>query len=206
MNKKKGIIIGAFALIITMVVEYALFGKSIEIKGTATASGNFDLEYECVEVRDGNGNPTDLGTCEIVNNKITTTSTLKKPIDAVEHIITITNRGTIPAVLKTIGSSNNYDEEKVAQGEWVSGDSIYVDRTTLLGATYVIDLDDGSSYYSDSVVEKARIIIQPGKSMRITIDHGWIDSENVGVVQPALPEGGATINYDITLGFEQITN
>ena len=30
------------------------------------------------------------------------------------------------------------------------------------------------------------------------------DSEDLGITQPEVPEEGATINYNVTLGFEQV--
>ncbi len=204
MNKKKGIIIGVFSLVITMVVGYALFGKNIEIKGTATASGNFELSYTCVKEEIGG-----TGTCEIVDNKITTTSTFTKPTDYVSYHITITNNGTIPAVLKTIDSSNNVTMEDPN----VPGDGLYLDKSTMLMAQYFgcksqdnECIDDDFFYGKDSEVAAKNITLQSGEALSLTVTHAWLDSANLGIVQPELPNGTATMNYDITLGFEQITN
>ncbi len=204
MNKKKGIIIGVFSLVITMVVGYALFGKNIEIKGTATASGNFDLSYICnVE---GNGG---TGSYEIVDNKITTTSTLTKPTDSVTYTITITNNGTIPAVLKTIASSNNVSRDDFN----VPGDSAYLDKATMLVAGYELcklqaDGNTCIGSYSDatsgdSAIAAQNITLQPGEKMLVSVMHAWGDSGDLGVEQPKLPDGGATMEYNVTLGFEQ---
>lgn len=42
--------------------------------------------------------------------------------------------------------------------------------------------------------------------MFIDVAHGWMDSADLNIEQPKLPEDGATMKYDINLGFEQITN
>ncbi len=201
MNKKKGIIIGIFALVVTMIIGYAYFSKNIEIKGTAKASGSFDLDYTC-EYYGGDG-PS--GTCKVEGNTITTTSNMTKPGDNSRFTITITNNGTIPAVLKTVDSPNNYDVSKLFNdGELVAGDSGYVDRVNLLVAYYDIAASDGGeAMFSDSAVEAANITIQPGESLRGHVDYAWFDSAVLGMEQPKLPEGGVNMEYSVTLGFEQ---
>ncbi len=201
MNKKRGIIIGIFALVVTMIIGYAYFSKDIEIKGTATASGNFDLSYECA-VTDDSGNPTDLGTCTIKGNVITTASTLTKPTDVTTYTVTITNAGTIPATLTTIESPNNYDINKIDEGKFVVGDSVYVDQGTMLSAYYGI-FHSSNICSGDSETEAAKITILPGERLSILIYHVWVDSDLFGMQQPKLPEGGATMEYNMTLGFEQ---
>ena len=58
---------------------------------------------------------------------------------------------------------------------------------------------------SDSAVEAASIVLQPGESKVLTIVHSWANSEEFGVFeQPTVPEAGVTMDYDITLGFEQV--
>ncbi len=206
MNKKRGIIIGIFALIVTMVIGYAYFSENIEIKGTAKASGNFDLSYTC-EVMDSLGHATNLGTCNVneKDNEIITVSTLKKPTDNVVYCITITNDGTIPAVLKTIDSPNNFAEDGVSPGDY-----LYFNKNTFLLAQDIVVVDpesvNSTSFYGDSAIEAEKITIQPGKSILLQILHEWGDSDGMEIEQPKLPEGGATMEYNVTLGFSQITN
>ncbi len=47
-NKQSKIIIGAIALFISVAVGYALFSQSLDIKGTASAEGEFDIIFESV--------------------------------------------------------------------------------------------------------------------------------------------------------------
>ncbi len=204
MNKKKGIIIGIFALVITMVIGYALFRKNIEIKGTATASGNFDIGYNC-EI-DPNAS-TATGSCEVKDSTIKTKSSLTKPTDEAVFNITITNNGTIPVVLATADSSNNYDVDRLNYGELVAGDSSYLDTDTFLAAYYELTpsgLDN--AIYGDSAVETAKITLLPGESLLVWVQHIWVDSALLNMEQPKLPEGGATMEYNVTLGFEQTNN
>ena len=47
MNKKNKILVGCLALLLVLSVGYALFSETIEINGTATAKGDFDITYTC---------------------------------------------------------------------------------------------------------------------------------------------------------------
>lgn len=207
MNKQKKVIIAVLTLVVTMMVGYALFSEALTINGTATAKGDFNLTYTCQELPEGSA----TGTCEVNGNTITTTSTLTKPTDAMNYGVTITNTGTIPAVLKTVTSPNNV----TSADENVAGDEIYLDKTTLLGAFFQgckLQADgqtcEGTS--SDGIGNSAlmalNITLQPGEKMSLSILHSWFDSSIFGIKQPVLPETGATMTYNMTLGFEQITN
>ena len=193
MNKKKKVIIGVLAVILVAAVGYAIFSDKLTISGTATAEGALDLNYNCVKDEE---NSTGTGECSVKGNTVTTTSNLSKPNDTVMFDVTVTNDGTIPAVLKTVDSPNNMNQD--IDG---SGDAIYLDASTALSAYYGIMKDD-DSYIGDSAAEAANITINPGEEITIKIVHGWSPQE----VQPELPDDGASINYNVTFGFEQITS
>ncbi len=210
-NKKSKILIGCLALLLVLSVGYAYFSQNITINGTATAKGSFDLTSTCEMVTedftlgDGTSIPasTGTGTCKVEGNKITTTSTFSKPSDEVYHNVTITNNGTIPAVLKTVDSSNNVDESLVN-----TGDVYYLDKQNLLMGFYRIALNGQvQETFGDSAVEAAKLVLQPNETITLVINQAWVNNEDIGFeTQPKLPEEGATMNYNIVLGFEQIIN
>ena len=47
MNKSNKILLGVLSFVVVCVVGYALFSEKITVTGTATASGNFDINYTC---------------------------------------------------------------------------------------------------------------------------------------------------------------
>ena len=202
MDKRKNkILVGCLALLLVMAVGYALFSENITINGTATAKGNFDLSYTCEKQEMGG-----TGTCSIEGQTITTTSNLTKPTDMVNYGVKITNTGSIPAVLKTVDSPNNCLDDSEFQ-KTCPGDEIYFDSSKGLSAEYALGKlnNDGEidvQYSKDSEAEKAEITLQPGESMAVVISHRWRDSDSL--TQPVLPEEGASINYNVTLGFEQV--
>lgn len=108
MKKQSIAIMGVVAFILALAVGYALFSEDLTINGTATAEGSFDVEFTSV------GTPTCVGfssTCDaatltkIADDKNSLTVTVNKleyPGAYVEIPITVTNKGTIPAILKNI--------------------------------------------------------------------------------------------------------
>ena len=203
MNKKNKILVGCLALLLALSVGYALFSETITINGTATAKGSFDISYTCKildEYTEGGTGVCDTTTSGVIK----TISTFKKPTDSVTYQVTITNNGTIPAKLKTVSSSNNADGDAQINAAKAI---MYLDKTYMLYGAYEVDgVDMNYSEKYDTTVMNANIILQPGESKTIDVGHLWQDSDNVdeGTVQPAVPANGATMNYNITLGFEQV--
>ena len=112
MKKQSILIIGVISFVIAMAVGYAIFSETLDVNGTASAQGTFDVEFTSI------GEPTCIGltsTCDtaslanISNDKNTLNITVNKlefPGSYVIIPITITNKGTIPAVLKSIEEQN----------------------------------------------------------------------------------------------------
>ncbi len=110
MNKKRGIIIGVLALFVVMVVGYALFSENIEIKGTATAKGEFDMAVSCVTGLDPKfGSISEVGlepeggykndSCTVADNTVTLNVDFEYPFARRYFTIKMTNTGTIDATL-----------------------------------------------------------------------------------------------------------
>ena len=217
-EKKSKILIGCLALLLVMAVGYALFSETITINGTATAKGDFDISFTCETLTSTNATAEETeggiltkggtGTCSIEGQTITTTSNLTKPTDVVVYRVKLTNEGSIPAVLKTVDSDNNCFDDSEFQ-KTCPGDETYFDSSKGLGAGYMLTIlnEDGSvntaaAYQGDAATEAAKITLQPGESMNAYIFHSWNDSGSL--TQPVLPAEGASINYHVTLGFEQV--
>jgi len=112
MKIQSTLIIGVISFFIAMSVGYAIFSESLDINGTASASGTFDVEFTSI------GEPACIGltsTCDaaslatISSDKNTLNITVNKlefPGSYVTIPVTITNKGTIPAILKSIEEQN----------------------------------------------------------------------------------------------------
>ena len=201
MKKKNMIIIGIITLILVVAVGYALFSDTLTITGSATAKGNFELTYFCEKDLSGLASSGE-GECSVNGSTVTTTSTFSKPRDGMVYVVTVTNTGTIPAVLKNVTSPNNYKEDMSG-----TGDEIYFDASSGLTALYMVCDDDAlreCNYgIGNAVTNSAKITINPGESKYVAVMHSWGD---LGEEQPKLPEKGASINYNLKFNFEQATN
>lgn len=112
MKRQSVLIIGVISFLIAISIGYAIFSENLEVNGTASAQGTFDVEFTSI------GEPTCLGltsTCDanslasISSDKNTLNVTVNKlefPGSYVTIPITITNKGTIPAILKNIEEQN----------------------------------------------------------------------------------------------------
>lgn len=108
MKNKNIIMLTIMAFLVTVSVGYALFSETLTINGTATAEGTFDVEFTSVDT------PTCVGftsTCDattltsISSDKNTLNITVNKleyPGAYVEIPVTVTSKGSIPAILKSI--------------------------------------------------------------------------------------------------------
>ena len=203
MNNKNKILVGCLALLLVLSVGYALFSETVQINGTAKAQGDFNIEGTCELVTEANKIGSErytiggTGNCKVENGVIITNSTLTKPGDRVWFRVFLENAGSIPAKLVTVDSSNNTAGRPGYPGDL----AYYDDKYWLLGAYFFENYEDDGAM-GDSQAEALGITLQPNAIEPLIILHEWQEISN----QPELPEGGAVMNYNIKLGFEQVAN
>lgn len=103
MKKQSVVIVGIIAFILAISVGYAFFSETITINGTATARGNFDVEFTSATINTQIGS---IGATAVIsddkNSLNITVPKLEYPGAYAEIGVTITNKGSIPAILKSI--------------------------------------------------------------------------------------------------------
>lgn len=52
-------------------------------------------------------------------------------------------------------------------------------------------------------MEKIQINIVIILQLFMIITHEWVDIDDLGIEQPVIPSGGATLNYNLSFEFEQ---
>ena len=95
------IFVGCLALLLVMVVGYALFSQNLTINGTAKAQGDFDIEIVRAEITSEKGSAG--ATATISNDGRALTITIPKleyPGAYVDVSYVIENKGTVPAIFK----------------------------------------------------------------------------------------------------------
>ena len=161
MKKNNKLLIIILTIIVTLMMGYALFSENITVTGTATASGNFDINYTCqtgLASVDGiydnafnslNGQETENSysddSCSIVDNKISFKTNLTAPGAMRYYTVKITNNGTIPALAPIHGSSTT---EACMSGEMYDKLGLGVYTGFPICRVNLFDQDDGNSNYS----------------------------------------------------------
>lgn len=88
---------------LSLTVGYALFSETIEINGTATAKGTFDVVFKNAIVKTEVGSTEASAVVSDDGNTLTlAVPKLEYPGAYVEFTVDAVNEGTIPAVLKGI--------------------------------------------------------------------------------------------------------
>lgn len=117
MKKQNIAIIGIIVFVLALAIGYALFSETLTISGTASASGDFDVEFTSIGDVTSSGytkqpDSADIAVIESGNNKLTiTVDKLDYPGAYVEIPVTITNKGSVPAKLKQINQTGLDTEE-----------------------------------------------------------------------------------------------
>ena len=113
MFKKNKILVGCLALLLVLSVGYALFSDTIEINGTATAKGSFELTTTCEKgysnalinaglfgSRDEGQTSYNNDSCSVTGgNKVSFQTGFDAPGAQRKFTVKITNTGTIDAML-----------------------------------------------------------------------------------------------------------
>lgn len=113
MKKQNIAIIGVIVFVLAVAIGYALFSETLTINGTATAQGDFDVEFTSIGdvTSEGYTKQTTEPEHELAKisgdkNELTiTVNKLDYPGAYVEIPVTITNKGSIPAKLKQINQT-----------------------------------------------------------------------------------------------------
>lgn len=103
LRKQSVIVVGIIAFLLALSVGYALFSETITINGTATAKGNFDVEFTNAIITNEVGSTGSSAVISTDKNSLDiTVPKLEYPGAYAEISVTVTNRGTIPAILNGI--------------------------------------------------------------------------------------------------------
>ena len=212
LSKNNKILVGCLALLLVMSVGYALFSDTIEINGSATAKGDFNLVTTCDEaepVNDLNSGSVTDATITCNDNIVNASATLDYPGSKKWFRIKVKNEGTISAKLKEVVELNNPDLVYFKRGEGWSGSYIencQGDKTNQACAI----LYQGDEIYTNyeepstaiepdwSFLETEDPTLEPGETAYFYIEMNWYSSSTVSG-EPLTP----TLNAEIT--WEQVT-
>lgn len=97
-RRRKMLIIAFLSLILFVSVSYSLFSSSFDFNGTSEIVGEWNVGITNVTVKSSNNSElTDIPKYD--NNSVTFEAKLNKPGDEIIYEITVSNTGTIDAIL-----------------------------------------------------------------------------------------------------------
>lgn len=107
MKKLNIFIVVIIAFVLTISIGYALFSETITINGTATAKGNFDVEFTSATITNEVGSTGSTAVISSDKNSLDiTVPKLEYPGAYTEISVVVTNKGTIPTILNSIEETN----------------------------------------------------------------------------------------------------
>ena len=102
-RKKNNIIIGGLcAILLIMTVGYAAFYSQLKISGTSTVTSSWDVEITNIESKNIVGSASNKTEPTYTKLAATFNTNLVSPSDSITYDITVENKGSIDATLKTI--------------------------------------------------------------------------------------------------------
>lgn len=152
MKKKNVAIIAAIALVLAVAIGYALFSQEIQINGTATAKGNFDVVFQLAA--EGDDSALAAGTCNAGFTRCTEGAYTQADVAVLSnnnHLLTVTvdklayegAEVTIPFRVKNIGTIDakliEITQSKVKQGTQAAPEVISVEYTGLATTDSVLE-------------------------------------------------------------------
>ena len=216
MNKKKKIIIGVLALVLVMVVGFALFSDTLTINGTATAKGDFELTTSCdddVNNALGVNGPQEQGSVTDSNiscsgKNVNISATLGYPGSYKYYRVKVTNTGMIPAELEKIVELNDPDwytfskENNPGVIENCEGTSDNEVCARLFSSLTWLDdyaSTDDDMFDTSWYQEQLDAVLDPGETAYFYVLLEWLSSSNTQGEELV-----ATLNAEIT--WNQVTN
>lgn len=119
MRKRQGIVV-LIVILLALAIGYAAFSSTLTINGTATGTGNWDVRFETVSLKNSTGS-TDSNhgeasiTTTTTNDTITATVELAYPGDGVILEAVVKNNGNTPAKLSNFQITGATEDLEITQ-------------------------------------------------------------------------------------------
>lgn len=165
MKKQNIAIIGVIAFVLAVAVGYALFSETLNINGTATAKGDFDVEFTEVGTITKTGYTDVDGTNDIAvisadkNTLTVKVNKLDYPGAYVEIPVTITNKGSVPAKLKEIKETGLTQENRAIKVTYtgIAASDTAINQNETQSMTIKVEWDKDVNTSSENVEFKIQL-------------------------------------------------
>ena len=103
-NKKNKIIITMIVMIFFLTIVYATFSASLSISGTGSIASNWDIHFSNIETTTISGKASNLTLPEASGLRAVVNADFKMPGDYITYRLTLTNAGTLNAIVNNINA------------------------------------------------------------------------------------------------------
>ena len=155
-KKKNSLLVVLFVLLIAISVGYAAFAQTLFINGTASANGNFKLKFTEAEIAPNVGAEDSTVTIQSGGDSLNIDMQLEYPGAGGVVTATITNTGSIPAILDNITFTGLDDTDiLVSYDESVKGKTIEPNGTQ--DFTITVKWDEASTTTAKTINFTAKL-------------------------------------------------
>ena len=141
-KQRNYIIIGLCMILVIMGVGYAAFSSQLKISGTSNIASNFLVKITDIQSTVQSGSASDAVTPSYTDTTATFKTNLVSPGDAMKYDITVSNEGSIDAVLESIEvNTGNNPAITFQKGGIQKGDKLQSNQTDVL--TVIVSYNSG---------------------------------------------------------------
>ena len=168
------IIIGLCAILVIMGVGYAAFATQLKINGTANIDSNWNVRITNIQSSVLSGSATNAVEPSYTDTTATFKTNLVSPGDSMKYDITVSNEGSIDAVLESIDVNTGENEAITFETSGIeNGDKLEASQTDIL--TVIVS-------YNSSVTSQPE---NTESTITVTLNYKQDD----GTVVPPEPSG-----------------
>ena len=125
--QKNYIILGLSVIVLIMAVGYAAFSSQLKISGTSSVTSSWDVEITNIESTNVIGSATNGSAPTYTKTTATFNTNLVSPGDSITYDVTVENKGSIDATLKTITKTDTNNSAILFETSGIKeGDSLLV--------------------------------------------------------------------------------
>ncbi|MDD6323920.1 MAG: hypothetical protein PUA73_04895 [Bacilli bacterium] len=126
-TQKNYIILGLSVIVLIMAVGYAAFSSQLKISGTSSVTSSWDVEITNIESTNVIGSATNGSAPTYTKTTATFNTNLVSPGDSITYDVTVENKGSIDATLKTITKTDTNNSAILFETSGIKeGDSLLV--------------------------------------------------------------------------------
>ena len=141
-KQRNYIIVGLCMILVIMGVGYAAFSTQLKINGTANIDSNFNVRITNIQSTVQSGSASDAVTPSYTDTTATFKTNLVSPGDSMKYDITVSNEGSIDAVLESIEvNTGNNPAITFQKGGIQKGDKLQSNQTDVL--TVIVSYNSG---------------------------------------------------------------